>query len=90
MRLGAPTVLRQRSLAALRVDATSHLRNIRVPTLYLRGTHDRLVSRGAGAALRASLPDATLVDITGPHLLLQTSPEACAREVIAFAQRLPG
>ncbi|BCT96719.1 hypothetical protein LYSHEL_25900 [Lysobacter helvus] len=85
----APTVLRRRSHAALRVDASAHLDRIRVPTLYLRGRRDRLVSRAAGESLRTSLPDCTLVDIAGPHLLLQAAPQACARAVIDFARRLP-
>lgn len=84
-----PDVIRFRAAAALRARVSdSQLSAIAMPVLYLRATHDRLLSSRAGRHLASTLSDCTLVDIVGPHLLLQAAPEHCARAVAAFAHRV--
>lgn len=83
-----PSVLRTRAKIALRADMTERLNAISVPTLYLRATEDRLLSRSAGEHIVSNISHARSVDIAGPHLLLQAAPQACALPIRAFARRL--
>lgn len=79
---GATVAARLNVLANLQVRALC--RNIRTPTLILRATGDRLVSRSLGKQLADSLPGATVRDVDGPHLLLQSRPKECARLIDEF------
>jgi pimeloyl-ACP methyl ester carboxylesterase len=77
----SPSVLRSRVLAALHVNATPQLKALGVPVLYLQASHDRVVPASVGRNVAASTPRATLVQVPGPHFLLQVAPQACAAEV---------
>jgi pimeloyl-ACP methyl ester carboxylesterase len=81
----APAVLRSRAAIALRVNVASRLRDISIPMLYLRATEDRLLSRSAGHQIRSVASNVRSIDIDGPHLLLQASPQASALAVSNFA-----
>jgi len=83
-----PAVLRFRAAAAIRANVSARLQTIRVPILYLRATHDRLLSAAASRHILSALPQCTTTEITGPHLLLQAAPVDCARAVAAFAGQL--
>jgi len=83
-----PEVLRSRAIAALRVKALASCSAISLPVLYLRATDDRLLSRHAGRQIGAAIARCTIVDVTGPHLLLQAAPLACAHAVNEFASQL--
>ena len=54
------------------------------PGLYLRATGDRLVTKAAAEAFAKAAVNARVVDIEGPHLLLQTNPIETARVLRAF------
>ncbi|HEY0661034.1 MAG TPA: hypothetical protein VGD21_06930 [Lysobacter sp.] len=84
----APAVLRSRAASALRANVAARLDAVCVPVLCLRATDDRLLSSAASAQIMAAISHASLVDIPGPHLLLQAAPEACAQAVAAFSARL--
>jgi pimeloyl-ACP methyl ester carboxylesterase len=84
----APTVMRQRLAAVLSVDVTVALRSVAVPILYLRAAHDRLVPRGAAAAISLVQPATRIVEIPGPHLLLQTAPAEAAGVVCQFLREV--
>lgn len=81
------TVLKQRAGIALRADVATLLPAIRLPMLYLRGSGDRLIPASTGRRLTAQAGQATLVDIPGPHLLLQAQPAACLQAIIEFCDR---
>lgn len=66
-----PTVIRARMRAGSRADETAALTEVACPMLYLRGRHDRLVSRRSWEHIRATLPSANCVELDGPHFLLQ-------------------
>jgi len=83
-----PDVLRSRAAAALRVDVSATMGRVALPTLYLRATKDRLLVRRAATELSRSLSNLQVVDIEGPHLLLQANPSACARTIGAFVEKL--
>jgi len=84
----SPAVLQFRAAAALQADVSARLGRVSVPVLYLRATHDRLLSAAAGRHILSALPQCTTMEIAGPHLLLQTAPADCARAVGAFSKRL--
>lgn len=82
-----PAALKGRVLAALGVDATAALRVLDVPLLYLRASQDRVVGHAASRAVLDLKPDAVVVDVEGPHFLLQVATDACAATIAAFARR---
>lgn len=84
----APAVLRMRAVQALRVDVSHALRSISVPVLYLRAAADHLLGPGNGNYIASRVSHCTLVDVPGPHLLLQASPVPCAQAVQEFASRI--
>ncbi len=81
----SPGVLRSRAALALRIDARDALAHIRVPTLYLRAHHDRLMHPSAGDTILRGIADVRLQAFDGPHLLLQTRGDARAEAIAAFA-----
>lgn len=78
--------LRARLESALRVDASEALSKIDVPLLYLQASGDRVVPASAGSDIVRSTRNASLVQVGGPHFLLQASPAACAQAVRRFAE----
>jgi pimeloyl-ACP methyl ester carboxylesterase len=66
------------------VDVRGEMRSVQVPTLYLQATEDRVVATRLGDeyALHARRPRVERIE--GPHLLLQASPDACARALVGF------
>ena len=78
----SPDVLRSRVQSALR--AAVAIDRVSVPVLYLRATQDRLMPSAASACIAAATPRTTVVDIQGPHLLLQAAPEASAHAIAMF------
>jgi pimeloyl-ACP methyl ester carboxylesterase len=78
--------LRSRLRTVADVDVSAKLREIDVPGLYLRATEDRLVPRGVCHALLRHAPRLRVVDIEGPHFLLQVNPRAAAQAIGDFVQ----
>ena len=83
----AQAVIRRRLHEVLSVDATARLEAIGLPTLILRATRDRILPRAATRLLVQRTPRADVVEIEGPHLLLQSRPAECAEAVLRFLQR---
>jgi pimeloyl-ACP methyl ester carboxylesterase len=80
-------VMRARLRAVMEVDVTERLRQIRLPLLYLRATHDRLVPASAGKLVATHAPQARIVDVDGPHMLLQAMPATAANSVQRFVEQ---
>lgn len=83
----SPAVIRFRAATTLRVRQPD-LSAIRVPVLCLRAKNDRLLSASAADYLSTSIAQCSVIDIDGPHLLLQTAPLTCAEAVAGFARKL--
>ncbi len=86
----ASAVLRERARQAMLIDVRDRVPRISVPLLYLRGTSDRLLEVDAGPRIVRRVQHGRLLDIAGPHLLLQAQPTPCAEAVGAFAGELAG
>lgn len=82
----SPEVLALRARELLHVDVSGSLAASHVPLLYLRATRDRLVSKRSCDHVLQHRPDATVVEIDGPHLLLQTQPGACWSAIESFLE----
>ena len=75
--------------AVARADMRPALTNVDVPVLYLRASEDRLVPRRCADAIARLATQTRIVDIEGPHTLLQVAPAAAAAVVKAFVATLP-
>jgi pimeloyl-ACP methyl ester carboxylesterase len=60
------------------VDVRGKALNIRMPGLYLRANEDRIVDPSASRTFIQYTAGTRIVDIAGPHALLQANPRACA------------
>jgi len=81
-------VIRHRIAALLAVDETEALARIGLPTLVLAASRDLVIPQAATRWIMDTAQTACLVQIDGPHLLLQTCPEECAAAVMRFVRTL--
>lgn len=81
-------VLRARIRCVLSVDAAAALAQVRVPVLYLRASHDRVVPAASAQVVLQHCPSATVAQIEAPHLLLQAAPTRAAALVAEFSEGL--
>lgn len=89
LRSVSPEVLAFRVRAVMTCDATEEFARIRVPTLYVQGEQDRLVSKSSFEEIKALQPDVILAVIGGPHFVLQREPHDAAEVVAHFVADLP-
>ena len=80
------TVLRARLRAVTSIDATPALAAVTVPILCLHASHDRLVPTSSTAEIAAFHPHCQVVELDGPHFLLQANPEGAAKAFTAFVR----
>ncbi len=81
-------VLRHRIASLLAVDETAALARIELPILVLRATGDHVISNAATRHMLRTQPRAQLIEIDGPHLLLQTRADECVAVITRFTQTL--
>jgi pimeloyl-ACP methyl ester carboxylesterase len=82
------SALRARLRSALSVDVSATLAAVRVPTLYLRASHDRVVPLAASELVVRLNPNARIVQFEAPHFLLQAVPSAAAKVIGAFVREV--
>ena len=80
----APAVFRRRLRDVLALDTRAALAQVEVPVLCLRAARDRLVPASAAATIVQLRPGTRVVDIDGPHCLLEAEPAACADAIREF------
>ncbi len=83
----SPEVLLERARAALIVDATAALSQVRLPVLYLRGSKDWLIPHAAGELIASLAPQTETRELFASHFLLQVQPGQAAEAVKLFAAR---
>jgi pimeloyl-ACP methyl ester carboxylesterase len=88
-RVSSPT-LTARLRAMADIDVREELRSLAVPLLYLRATSDRLVPRRSGDEVAACAAEARIIEVDGPHFLLQTQPLESARHIAEFVENCVG
>jgi pimeloyl-ACP methyl ester carboxylesterase len=62
------------------------LSKVVVPMLYIRATRDRLVPRNCLEEIQAVMPRTKVVELDGPHLILQREPKQSAEVVMRFIE----
>jgi pimeloyl-ACP methyl ester carboxylesterase len=77
-------VLRHRLAAALQVNVSAKLEELKVPVLYLQASQDWLVPSSAAEAIVSALPSTKVTRVNGPHLLLQANPAESAAAIRSF------
>jgi pimeloyl-[acyl-carrier protein] methyl ester esterase len=78
--------LKSRIYEVLNVDVARELSSIDVPILYMQAKQDRIVSKAAARYMLKVQPSMKIVEIDGPHLLLQREPKAGATMVMRFIE----
>jgi pimeloyl-[acyl-carrier protein] methyl ester esterase len=81
-----PAIMRARLACLANADVRTLLPRVATPTLYLRASTDRIVSSRLSRELTSQLPNVTVAEINGPHLLLQTRPRECAAAIASFVR----
>jgi pimeloyl-[acyl-carrier protein] methyl ester esterase len=79
-------VFRRRIRVVCRTDFSEKLRQVRVSILYLRASEDRIVPCSASKRIKKLVPSAKIIDVDGPHYLLQACPGAAVEAVSEFAR----
>lgn len=88
VRVPEPNVMLSRLKMIAKENAKDLAWNIAVPIYYLNGTKDRLVGAFALQQIVAQRPDVNVIDVPGPHMLLQQEPQLCARHLKSVAALL--
>jgi pimeloyl-ACP methyl ester carboxylesterase len=83
-----PGVMKARLNAVMDVNVTTQMATVKVPTLYLRAKHDRLVSPAAGQLISQLNTTIKLVELNAPHCLLQAVPLDAAKEILNWGNEL--
>ncbi len=79
MRLINPRIFQFRAKQALYVDMRASLSEVQVPVLYLCAKQDWIVAAKAAREIQAFLPAMKIIELNGPHFLLQSLPNQCLR-----------
>jgi pimeloyl-ACP methyl ester carboxylesterase len=82
----ATLVARLKAVAS--VDVSERLKAVKLPMLYLRATEDRLIPRRAAQYFLRLAPAGRVVELEGPHFLLQARPELAAVEIRRFLRQV--
>jgi pimeloyl-[acyl-carrier protein] methyl ester esterase len=82
-----PSVVARRVRQVFQTDERKAARTLSKPILYLRGVGDNLVSESSWKELHMIRPDAEIVRIQGPHMLLQVSPAECWQAILSFLEK---
>lgn len=67
-------------------DGTPRLHEIRVPTLILHGTRDRIVPLARAEELHAGIAGSRLLSFRGGHLMLFLRPGPCTEAIASFVR----
>jgi len=83
-----PAVLTERLRQVLAVDARLALSRVSVPILLIQAQQDRLVGQPCLDEMEGIKPQIKVVQINGPHLILQREPQRTAGIVAEFMNSL--
>lgn len=81
-------VLAYRIREAMGADEIWRFSGLDIPMLYIRPTQDRLVTSAVPKEMSRLNPALDVVDVEGPHFILQAKPEECSSIVTEFLDPL--
>lgn len=79
-------VLAARLRFVLNCDERTNLRRLELPILFLRPTQDQVIPDASFQEICATNPGVEMVEVQGPHLILQTRPKQCSEVIAAFVR----
>lgn len=79
-----PSLLRARIATLANLQAPAQALNL--PCLHLWPQQDRLVANSTAARLAQVCSDIRQIRLDGPHFILQTQPQACAKAIAEFTE----
>lgn len=82
------SVLRCRVQSVLSVNYTSMLNDISVPIRYLKARDDRVLPRNCADKITECVDQIEVVELAGPHLLLQVRSKESAEHINGFVQQI--
>lgn len=83
-----PTLIAHRVQSALNVDCREHFRTCPQPVLILDAAKDHLLADRQARLMQSLSPDASVVTIDAPHLILQCAPAAAAQAILNWQTAL--
>jgi pimeloyl-[acyl-carrier protein] methyl ester esterase len=81
-----PEILAERARAVIECDATQEIQQVKVPTLFLQASQDRLLGKECLEEIKRLHPETISISIRAPHLLLQREPRIAAQAVAQFLE----
>jgi len=81
-----PAIIAARIRFVARCDVRRELASVSVPTLYLQPTDDRLVTPRSLEEIQKEKPDIQVVQVAGPHFLLQREPSRATQVIADFVR----
>jgi pimeloyl-[acyl-carrier protein] methyl ester esterase len=85
-----PAVLAARAREVIGLNAEDALSACSVPLLYIAGSRDRVVPKHNLTRIQSIHPNASVVILPAPHLVLQAAPQAAAKVIAEFAASVSG
>jgi pimeloyl-ACP methyl ester carboxylesterase len=83
-----PDVMSTRIHELIHVDYSDHLASVKVPILYLRANHDRIVRQHCMNTILKVNPNVEIARFDCSHLILQTHPRDAWEQINQFLQRV--
>ena len=81
-------VVRARLRSVVSVDVLAKLRSVAVPMVYVRAINDRLVPASAARLIMRNASAVRLIQLEGPHCLLEVAASSVAPVVLEFVRSL--
>jgi len=72
----------------LNCDVRKEIGRIKIPMLYIRAKNDRLINKSCYEEIKTVNSCVELLELDGPHLILQTEPEKSAKHIMEFIKNL--
>jgi len=77
-----PKTLKARIKILSELDVSNEITNIRAPLLYIQAEEDKILSKSTVRKQMLGFENIHFASVKGPHLLMQTYPEECAKLII--------
>lgn len=77
LKLTPPALMASRMSEGIHIDVRKELKEIKIPCIYIKAKYDKLVSAKAAMEIKNINNAITIIEINGPHFILQTRIKEC-------------
>lgn len=81
-----PDIMALRMLEGIHVDVRNELEKLSIPCTYIKAKHDKLVSSNAATEIKKLNKAVNIVEIDGPHFILQSRIKECCAIIRKIVQ----